>query len=153
MTMPEPSSGHAEFERLVGTWEGDEIIHPSHWEPEGAQARGRFHFERRLNGFALILDYEQRREGQLRFGGHGVVTYDPLGGLYHLHWFDSIGSLPEHYRGPLEEGRLLLSRADREMAARQIYDVREADVMDLKLEVSPEGSDWRAYLEGRYHRI
>ena len=29
MEMPKPSAGHAELERLVGSWEGEETMHPT----------------------------------------------------------------------------------------------------------------------------
>ena len=70
MEMPQPSAEHSRLERLAGDWEGEEIMHPSKWAPEGATAVGRLKNRLALNGFALISDYEQERDGVVTFTGH-----------------------------------------------------------------------------------
>lgn len=58
MDMPKPSSGHLRLERMAGSWEGEEKMHPSPWDPKGGVAAGRMKNRPALSGFALIGDYE-----------------------------------------------------------------------------------------------
>ena len=53
MNMRTPSDGHLKLERLAGSWEGEEIMHPSQWDPKGGVATGRKKHEIGLGGFAL----------------------------------------------------------------------------------------------------
>ena len=61
MEMPKPSLGHILLEKLVGSWEGEETLHPSQWDPVGGVVIGRNRHQISLGGFALIADYEQER--------------------------------------------------------------------------------------------
>ena len=63
MEMPKPSPGHVLLEKLVGSWEGEETMHPTQWDPVGGVAIGRNRQQMSLRGFALITDYEQERDG------------------------------------------------------------------------------------------
>ena len=96
--MPKPSAGHERFARMAGNREGEETMHPSDWDPKGGTATGRTRGRVALNGFALIYDYEQERNGAITYSGHGVFTFDPKAELYSLHWFDSMGSPPDLHR-------------------------------------------------------
>ena len=81
MNMPNPSPGHLLLEKLAGSWVGEEIMHPSQWDPKGGVAIGRNNHKLSLGGFALLADYEQERDGAITFTGHGVYTYDPKEGV------------------------------------------------------------------------
>ena len=74
-------------------------MHPSQWDPKGGIAIGRTKSRLALNGFALISDYEQERDGVITFTGHGVLSFEPTKELYALHWFDCMGSPPEVFLG------------------------------------------------------
>ena len=74
-------------------------MEPSPWDPKGGAALGRITGRMALNGFALIFDYEQERNGVVTFTGHGVYTYDPKEDLYTLSWFDCMGVPPEIFKG------------------------------------------------------
>ena len=62
-----------------------------------------------LNGFALINDYEQERDGKISFSGHGVFTYDPKEDSYMLVWVDCMGAPPEIFKGQFEGDVLKLA--------------------------------------------
>ena len=84
MEMPKASDGHRKLEKIAGRWEGEETMYPSPWDPKGGKAIGRINSRVALNGFALINDYEQERDGAITFTGHGVFTYDPKADVYSL---------------------------------------------------------------------
>ena len=153
MEMPKPSPGHARLERLAGRWQGEETMHPSRWDPEGGTAIGRLANRLALNGFGLISEYEQERGGAVTFSGHGVFTFAPDTGLYSLHWFDCIGSPPEHFTGKLDGDRLVLAHGGPGMHARATYDLGTAGVMLTQMEMSADGAAWSTLFEARYERL
>ena len=150
MEMPKPSPGHVLLEKLVGSWEGEETIHPSQWDPVGGVAIGRNRQQMSLGGFALITDYEQERDGAITFTGHGVYTYDPNEDRYSLHWFDCMGSPPEVFVGKFEGDVLTLSHGGPGMHARMTSDLSTPETMKAMMEMSPDGEDWKVLFEAIY---
>ncbi len=150
MEMPKPSPGHVLLEKLVGSWEGEETMHPSQWDPVGGVAIGRNRQQMSLGGFALITDYEQERDGAITFTGHGVYTYDPKEDRYSLHWFDCMGSPPEVFVGRFEGDVLTLSHGGPGMHARMTYDLSAPETMKAMMEMSPDGEDWKVLFEATY---
>jgi hypothetical protein len=94
MQMPIPSDGHRKLEKIAGQWEGEEMMHPSPWDPQGGKATGRIRSRVALSGFALIYDYEQERDGKITFTGHGVFTFDSKDDLYTLDMVRLYGRAP-----------------------------------------------------------
>lgn len=152
MKMPVPTAGHLKLESLAGTWEGEETMYPSAWDPKGGTARGRMTGQLTLSGFALIGDYEQERGGKITFTGHSVFTYDPQGDLYTLHWFDCLGTPPEVFTGLWKGDALTLGHGGPGMHARFTYRLVNPRELHTKMEMSQDGQAWNAMFEGRYRR-
>lgn len=152
MNMPALTDGHLRLRELAGDWRGTETMHPSQWDPEGGSAEGRTNSYLALNGFALITDYEQRRDGVVTFTGHGVMTYDPAETRYVLHWFDSMGSPPEVFRGAFDGDTLSVSHGGPGMHARLTYDLSQSDRMVTRMEMSSDGVDWKTLFDAVYER-
>lgn len=150
MEMPKPGHGHLKMEKLVGSWEGEETMHPSQWDPKGGTAVGRSTHRMALNGFALLYDYEQERDGVVTFTGHGVMTFDPKGERYTFHWFDCMGSPPEVFVGDFDGDILTLAHGGPGMHARMTYDLSVSRQMRTKMEMSEDGATWNTLFEGRY---
>jgi hypothetical protein len=153
MDMPKPAEGHRALEKLAGTWEGEETMHPSQWNPEGFTAFGRNRHRLSLGGFALISDYEQIKDGKVTFTGHGIYTYSPDEDLYSLHWFDCIGSPPEVFTGRFDDHVLILAHGGPGMHARMTYDLSTEGVMRSKMEMSPDGVEWHLPFEAEYRKV
>ncbi len=153
MEMPKPGPGHLRLERLAGQWEGEETMHPSPWDPKGGVALGRTKSRVALNGFALIGDYEQERDGVITFTGHSVMTYDPKEDLYSLYWFDCMGSPPEVFTGRFDGDVLTVGHGDPGMHARFTYDLSQPRQMATKMEMSEDGSAWKTLFEARYKQV
>ena len=69
------------------------MVFPSRWNaggPATSQVKARID----LNGFYLIQDTVQMRDGKESFATHGVFTYDREDRLYKLFWHDSLGYYP-----------------------------------------------------------
>lgn len=152
MAMPKPTAGHSRLELLAGQWQGDERMYPSPWDPQGGLAVGRTKNWLALNGFALISDYEQEREGVITFSGHGVYTFEPDTGVYTLHWFDCIGSPPEVFSGRFDGDVLTMAHGGPGMHARLTYDLTEARILVSNMEMSSDGVEWKTLFDGRYER-
>ena len=150
MEMPKPTEEHRRLARLAGSWEGREVMHPSQWDPKGGEATGRSHLRVALDGFALLIDYEQERDGAITFSGHGVVTYDTRDNCYVMHWFDSMGSPPEVFHGTFHDNVLALAHGGPAMHVRLTYDISDEKRLKVRMEMSMNGEDWNALFDGEY---
>ncbi len=152
MEMPTPSDGHRKLERIAGQWEGEEKMYPSPYDPNGGTAIGRINSRTALNGFALINDYEQEREGKITFSGHGIFTYDQKADIYTLIWADCMGNLPETFKGLFEGDVLDLAHGGPGMHVRLTYDLSEPDVLATSMEMSEDGVAWNRFFDARLTR-
>jgi hypothetical protein len=153
MEMPTPGAGHKKLEGIAGNWEGEEKMYPSPWDPSGGTALGRIKARIALNGFALISDYEQERDGEITFTGHGVFTYDAKQDTYVLVWVDCMGAPPEIFKGKFENGVLELAHGGPGMHVRLTYDVSDPNCLRRSLEVSPDGKEWKRFLDAQAKRL
>ena len=102
MDMPKPTTAHQKLSKLVERWSGPEKMPPGPWAPEGGTALGRVENREGLDGFVVIQDYAQERDGEVVFRGHGVFGWNAGAGHYTLHWFDSMGMGANAFRGRIE---------------------------------------------------
>ena len=153
MGMPQPSAGHRQLEKLAGHWEGEERLYPSPWDPAGGMATGRMQSRFALDGFALIIDYEQERGGKVTFAGHGVFTFDPKEELYTLSWFDCMGSPPEIFKGRCVNDVLTVAHGGPGMHARLTYDFSEGGMISKTMEISQDGQAWSRFFDGQLKRL
>ena len=152
MEMPKPTEAHRKLEKLVGSWHGEETMHPSPWDPEGGVAQGQSEACLALDGFAVVVDYEQERDGVVSFTGHAVYTYDVAESCYVLHWFDCMGVPPNVFKGEFEGDVLTLTTRDSTRLSRIIADYSEDGLLRSAMEMSPDGENWSTLFEGEYRR-
>lgn len=150
MEMPQPTEAHAWLEKLAGSWTGTEILSPSPWDQKGGTAKGFVENRMALGGFSLIQDYRQEREGQVTFEGHGVFTYDGERDEYVLHWFDSMGTGVNEFRGQREGDHLSLEHSGPQGHSRCVFDLRQEGTYAFRMQFSPDGSVWMNFMEGSY---
>ncbi len=150
--MPHPSPEQQLLSILLGNWRGQEHIHPSPFDPVGGPAVGRIHNCLALDGFAVIQDYEQERNGIVNFRGHGVFRWDSDEDCYILYWFDSLGQRPVEYRGGLRAGVLSLTAIQGQGFSRAVFDFSDETRYHYRMEVSPDGEQWFVFTEGEYER-
>ena len=153
MEMPRPTEHHEKLATLAGRWEGTETMYPSQWDPEGGTATGRNEMRLALDGFALISEYEQERDGAITFRGHGVMTYEAGDERYVLHWFDSIGSPAEVFRGTFDGDLLSLSHGGPGMHARLSYDLSTPETLRTRMDMSDDGDEWATFFEAVYENV
>ena len=72
MEMGKPNEHHKKLETMVGNWSGEETMHPSPWCPDTTKAKSRVVTKMDLDGFFLVTDYVQEKDGKVSYRGHGV---------------------------------------------------------------------------------
>ncbi len=150
MDMPQPSDAQRRLAGLVGHWTGTETVAPNPGDPEGATAQADVRNRSALGGFIVVQDYVQKREGEVHFGGHGVFSHD--GNQYVLHWWDLMGMPPDTFTGDFD-GDVLKLQAETAMGlARCSFDLSRRDAYGFTMEVSEDGQDWFAFMQGEYAR-
>lgn len=153
METPTANENHRRLEALVGTWTGDETIHPSQWDPNGGPARGTFENRLDLDGFFLINDYVETRDGKVSYRGHGVYGWDDKESCYTMYWFDSMGgggyAIPA--RGTWEGNILMFEHKTPLSYVRYIYEIGDG-VFDFRIDNSKDGSEWTTFMDGHYVR-
>ncbi|MGY3462724.1 hypothetical protein ACVWW5_008174 [Bradyrhizobium sp. LM3.4] len=88
-----PLPEHARLAAFAGEWNGEEVVFPSRWT-EGGSATSHVVAHMDLNGFYLIQDSVQTRDGKQVFATHGIFTFDREDRTYKLFWYDSLGYTP-----------------------------------------------------------
>ena len=123
LAAPVPSDEHRRLHAFAGEWSGEETVFPSRWVA-GGQATARVVARLDLNGFYLIQDTKQFRDGKESFATHGVFTYDREDRLYKLFWHDSLGYFaPSPASGGWKANALTLVRGSLRGNARHVYEI------------------------------
>jgi hypothetical protein len=153
MEMPKPTPAHEKLRALEGSWSGAEILHPSPWSPEARAATGTFENRVALDGFFLVNEYTESRDGAVVFRGHGVYGWDPKRERYTMHWFDTMGFPPNETLGTWEGDTLTFENRGPQGQNRYVYVVRDTDHLEFRIEHSRDGSEWQRFMEGTYERV
>jgi hypothetical protein len=150
MDMPKPTDAHIKLEKLLGNWKGEEKLNPSPWDTKGGPATGKENNRSSLDGFVVIQEYEQIRNGVPTFKGHGVFTYDPYQKCYCMHWFDSMGAPVNEFKGNFENNILTMTHQGKMGHSRAIMDFSKDGVYKFKMDGSQDGKQWVPFMEGSY---
>lgn len=147
--MPKPTAEHKKLEKLVGDWTGEEKMAPSPWDA-GGSGIGHVINTVALDGFNVIQEYEQQRGGKTSFRGHGVFSYDVNARCYVLHWWDSMGMGVNEFRGQFNGDVLSMTFAGVHGHNRCIFDVSKPGRYAFTMDVSPDGQNWKNFMQGGY---
>ncbi|MGY3472000.1 DUF1579 family protein [Bradyrhizobium ottawaense] len=148
-----PLLEHARLAAFAGEWDGEEVVFPSRWTA-GGPATSHVVARMDLNGFYLIQDSVQKRDGQQIFATHGIFTYDRDDRTYKLFWYDSLGYTPPSPASGGWVGKTLtLVRGSLRGNARHVYEIINEDSYSLKIQFSPDAEGWADVLTGVYRRI
>src|SRR6202007_1693915 len=123
LAAPTPLEEHRKLAVFAGEWAGEEVVFPSRWTA-GGPATSRVVARMALDGFYLIQDSVQTRDGKQSFATHGVFTYDREDRTYKLFWHDSLGYYsPAPASGGWAAKSLILVRGSPGGQARPGYEV------------------------------
>ena len=153
LAQSSPLPEHARLSAFAGEWNGEEMVYPSRWNA-GGPATSHVVARIDLNGFYLIQDSVQMRDGKQSFATHGVFTYDRDDRTYKLFWHDSLGYYaPSPASGGWINKSLVLVRGSLRGNARHVYEVVDDNTYNLKIQFSPDAEGWADVLTGVYRRI
>ncbi|WGS20982.1 DUF1579 family protein [Bradyrhizobium sp. ISRA463] len=153
LDAPSPLEEHRRLAVFAGEWSGEEVVHPSRWTA-GGPATSHVSARVALNGFYLIQDSVQTREGKESFATHGVFTYDREERTYKLFWHDLLGYYPPSpASGAWINKSLILVRGSLRGNARHVYEVVDDNTYNMKIQFSPDAEGWADVLTGVYRRI
>jgi hypothetical protein len=153
LDAPAPLEEHRKLAVFEGEWGGEEMVYPSRWT-RGGTATSHVSARIALNGFYLIQDTVQMRDGKQSFATHGVFTYDREDRTYKLFWHDSLGYYPPSpASGGWINNSLILVRGSLRGNARHVYEVVDDNTYNMKIQFSPDAEGWADVLTGVYRRI
>lgn len=154
MEMPRVSSELSRLTELfAGTWRGEETLYPSEWDPVGGPALGTWTVRPGVDGFCLLVDYDEERDGKVVYRGHGVHGWDNDERGFLAYWFDNIGSMPKAaVRANLHGDRYTYTEASPTGHSRFTYAWTDG-VFTFSIERSKDGVTWAPMHEGRYRRV
>lgn len=152
MEMPKPGPAHKKIELFAGDWSGEEKMAPSQWDPKGGTASGSLNGRVVCDGFYVVSDYEQRSGGAVTFRGHSVLGVDPQSEEVTLHWFDSMGMGDNLFRGKWQGDKIALTFQSPAGHHRVSYDFSEKGAMRFRMDMSADGKDWKAMMDGVYRK-
>ncbi|QAU44305.1 DUF1579 family protein [Bradyrhizobium guangzhouense] len=153
LSASSPLAEHARLAAFAGEWNGEEMVFPSRWTA-GGPATSRTVARMDLNGFYLIQDSVQMRDGKQAFATHGLFTYDRDDRTYKLFWYDSLGyTPPSPASGGWVGNTLTLVRGSLRGNARHVYEIIDDVSYSLKIQFSPDAEGWTDVLTGVYRRI
>ena len=151
--MVTPNEQHHRLKALAGEWVGEETLSASPWGP-GGQATGKVSARVDLDGFFVLWDYVEERNGKPTFRGHGVFAWDNEQRDYAFFWFDSMGYVQTGpSRGSFEWDTLVFTRVLPRGQTRHTFRFTDPSTYRMTIENSFDGgATWTQFLEGVYRK-
>ena len=151
MEVPSPGPELETLKRMVGAWEGQETLHPSPWDPKGGEAIGHIDARLALDGFAIVSDYAQEKEGRITFRGHGIYTWDARRKSFVMTWFDSMSAGSPGIAHGVMNGTTLTFQNQSEFGhGRYIYDFDTSNSVQVPHRVVHGREVWTMFMDARY---
>lgn len=141
-------------ELFAGVWRGEEKLYPSDWDPKGGAAFGTWVCHASLDGFNVLVDYQEERDGKVNYRGHGIHGWDAQEKAFFVYWFDNIGVQPKApTRAALDGNRYTYQSEDGPLGWTRMTYEWAGDTLSFRIDKSKDqGKTWNPMHEGRYSR-
>jgi hypothetical protein len=150
--MPKPGPEQLQLQKLAGKWRGEETISPSPFDPKGGPATGKVDNRVACDGWIVVQEYEQTRNGKVNFKGVAVFSHDVVKKAVVMNWYDSMAGGPFPFTGNWKGDVLSLhGPAGDNGQGRCTFEV-SGDTYKFKMEVSMDGKSWNTFMTGLYRR-
>ncbi|MGE0545849.1 MAG: DUF1579 family protein [Kofleriaceae bacterium] len=141
-------------ELFVGTWKGEEKLYPSEWDPKGGSALGTWTVRAAVDGFCLVVDYDEERDGTVVYRGHGIHGWQDNAQCYFVYWFDNMGVMPaQAIKAKLEGNRYTYQSNDGPTGWTRMTYEWIGDRFEFRIDKSKDGTAWSPMHEGKYTRM
>lgn len=152
--MDVPPEQRRLLDAMTGTWLGEERLSPTPWDQRGGMAVGRTQARAGIGGLAVLADYAEERDGAIVFRGHGLYSWDAVGGTYCMYWFDSVLPCPTHLpaRGTWDGDTLAFDVPGDEADYRYVYDFLAPGFYEFRIEYRTADAPWAIAMRGEYVR-
>ena len=154
--MPQLTPEHRKLHAMAGSWTSVETLHPSPWDPKPGTARGRAESHVAMDGFYVVTDYHQVKDGTPDGGyhGHGVFGYDAAKERWFMNWFDNMGGAASTPVWGTWEGDTLTFQMEMPGRghSRYVYRFEKDGVYSFAIGMSQDGKAWNTFMEGRFTR-
>lgn len=153
MQMPQPTEQHRKLEAFIGTWVGEDTMHPAPWSPQGGRGTTTYTGWLELDGFFVIGDDVQERPGQGVYRAHKVFGWDAAQGQYTFYFVDSTGqNPPAAARGSWEGDTVTFEQPAPAGRLRYRYTFDGERQYTFQMALSRDGASWQPLIDGVYHR-
>jgi len=107
----------------------------------------------RCDGFCLVTDYVEERDGNVTYVGHGVTGYDADRDCYLQHWTDTMGGMPADAKpGTWVDDTLTFYAKGHGGEVRYVYRVVSPTSYEFRIENSADGTTWVPFMDAIYER-
>ena len=148
------ATGLGVLRRLVGRWDGDEVLLPAPGATDRRHARGTMTLRMVCDDQFLVNDYEQRVDDAVVYRGHGVYGWEPLVERFTMFWFDSLGDGGpiQPVLGRFQDDCLRFHHVVDTGFRQYVYEFVANDEITFRIETSEGGGSWATVLQGRYRK-
>ena len=148
--MPKPGKEQQQIAKLAGRWIGGEDISETPFGP-ACKTTAVVDNKLSLDGFCVVQDYEQKRDGVVSFKGHGVFAWDPVKQKSVMHWFDTMGGVPQVFDGEWKGDTLTMQCSHPMGHTRCSFTVKGNQYL-FTMEMSQDGKQWMSFMKGAYKK-
>jgi len=149
--MPKPGPEHKRLHAMAGSWTSAETIHSSPWDPSGGPAKGRAESRVALDGFVVVTEYDQERNGKVAYRGHGVFGYDASQKKWFMQWNDNVTPTAATPVWGAFEGDVLTFQMQGPMGhSRYVYSFAKDGTYAFAIESSKDGAKWTTFMDGKF---
>src|SRR4051794_23455005 len=138
--MPQVNDNHRKLHRFAGQFTGTERMNPGPFGP-GGDATGRYDGKVAMDGFFVVQDYAQEKDGKVTYQGHGIFGWDEQAQSVAWYWVDSMGfAPPSPARGKWHGDKLVLEHEPMgDRRGRYTFEFTGPDTYRFSIENSQDG--------------
>jgi hypothetical protein len=143
-----PGDAHRKLEMMAGSGR-EERMSPSPWERR-EYGGGRVQNRAALDGLPSFRTTSRSETGPSPSAA--VFTWDATQQCYVLHWFDSMGTPPNEFKGSFQGKVLTMTSPMPQGQSRVVFDFSKDGKYVFRMDMSPDGREWQTMMDGSYER-